>query len=116
MTFSLSDLHDYLLNEFGILPERVGPETHFRRDLHLAEAEITTVVSHVCKRAGLSDSADIGRNLTDVLDLMVYVLLRSTESTDIETCFNAFLYPFVHVSPDEFRPFRVALLHQLNLN
>ncbi len=116
MTISLSNVQQHLFDQFDIPPERVGWETNFRDDLSLTESDIKSLIRHLTAKTGIVFPNDPVHQLTDVFDLMVYVLLRSTEYTDVETYFSALLYPILELSPDEFRPFGVALLHQINLN
>lgn len=116
MAFSLGDLRDYLFDKFGILPDQVQWDTDFRVDLHLTNNEIRAIVCTASAWADIQAPIETARNLTNVFDLMIYVLLHSPGTDDVEVHFNALFNPARQLAPDEFRPFGVALLHQLNLN
>ena len=114
--FSLRNVQQHLFEQFDIPPELVGWETNFRDDLSLTGSDLQALIRYLTAKTGIVFPTNPVHHPSDVFDLMVYVLLRSTEYTDVETCFSALLYPILELSPDEFRPFGVALLHQLNLN
>ncbi len=116
MTISLSSIQQHLFDPFGIPPDQVGWETNFWDDLSLTGSDIQALIRHLTTKTGIVFPNDPAHQLSNMFDLMVYVLMRSPEYTDVETYFSALLYPILELSPDEFRPFGVALLHQLNLN
>lgn len=82
MTFSLETLRDCLWCQFGIAAERVYLHTLLVEDLRLTEDNVKAVVDTLTQRAGITFPVDKVQQLTDVFDLMVYVLLRSLEESE----------------------------------
>lgn len=94
MTLSIDTLRDYLWYRFGIVPERVWLSTQLRAELYLTDEEIKAIVGYLMKSAGITFSVDTIHQLTDVFDLLVYVLLRSVEETALTYQLNEFNWPF----------------------
>ncbi|GAB4044392.1 hypothetical protein [Spirosoma litoris] len=88
MVFSLPVLQHYLLTKHGILPERVEWSTRLRQDLRLTDADVQRLLNNIVSLRNVSISVNTTRNLTDVFDLMVFVLLRSMEELTCLSDFN----------------------------
>ncbi|QMW04727.1 hypothetical protein [Spirosoma foliorum] len=87
MVFSLPVLQHYLLTKHGILPERVDWSARLRQDLRLTDADVLRLLNDIISLRNVSISVNTTRHLTDVFDLMVFVLLRSMEEL---TCLSDF--------------------------
>ncbi|OJW72832.1 MAG: hypothetical protein BGO59_08540 [Spirosoma sp. 48-14] len=95
MVFSLSVLQQYLLTKHGILPERVGWHTQFGHDLGLNQSDIQCLVEEIIQLMNGAIYVDTDHHLNEVLDLAMYVLLRSnqelTRLPDSDLTFSAYL-------------------------
>ena len=116
MTFSFNTLRDYLWYQFGIAPETIRLDTHFRQDLHLTDTDIKSILRHVSYSMGVRFPIDTVQHLTDVFDLMVYVLLRSLEESDTANYFGEPDGPIDGIANKDFLLFGQLICQQPNLN
>ncbi len=106
----------YLLQQFGVLPEWVCWDTDFRYDLHLTEADIAGLLAHLSQCLATDFPANTAHNLTDVFDLLLYVVFHTDQSDHLISDDTWTNYSDRFFNPHQFRPFGVALIHQSNLN
>lgn len=79
MTFSIHPLREFLWHQFGISPKRVCLDAHLQDDLNLTEDNVKAIIWHLFRQVAIDPPIDKVQQLTDVFDLMVYVVLRSLE-------------------------------------
>lgn len=115
MAFNLISLQEYLLDRFRIPPGWVWLDTCFRQDLSLSESDMKQLASFVRQQTGLDFPERTVRSMTDVFDLLVYVLLQ-TEVTEMSSSYFDSLVFIGPSSQSDFQPFGTALLQNIHIN
>ncbi|WP_020603561.1 hypothetical protein [Spirosoma spitsbergense] len=115
MAFNLVSLQQYLLDRFRIPPGWVWLDTCFRQDLSLSESDMKQLLGFVSQQTGLAFPERTVRDISDVFDLLVHVLLQ-TETTEMSSAYFDSLVFMGPSSQSDFQPFGTALLQHVLIN